>query len=236
MRSGKGTTAADYYFSLSLGRRRCYVNMNILEGVLRMWFVMRVRAMHSQILIAVVGWLCLGQLSQEAATRDAAGESVEVRYARAQLQLAEANLQRIEESNKRVARSVPASVVAEYRYDVEVAKARLAQVTGGKAGGEFQVWLRRAEAEQESAETSWQSASAANQRVPGTFAALDIERFRLRAEVARLQFERGRTLVDAGREAQLAWQVDLLDNQVQRLKEEAGRATSFVGFYPVWVW
>jgi hypothetical protein len=161
---------------------------------------------------------------------------VEVRYARAQLELAEANLRRIDESNKRVARAVPASVVAEYRYDVDVAKARLEQATGGKAGNEFRVWLRRAEAERKSAETSWQSASAANQRVPGTIGALDIERLRLRAEVARLQLERGRTLVDAGREAQLAWQVDLLDNQVQRLKEEAGRATSFVGFYPVWVW
>ena len=145
-------------------------------------------------------------------------------------------MRRIQESNKRVARAVPASVVAEYQYDVEVAKERLAQATGGKAANEFQVWLRRAEAEQQTADAAWKSAAAANERVTGTIGRLDMERLRLRAEVARLQFERGRALVGAGREVQLAWQVDLLDNQVQRLKEEAGRATSFVGFYPVWMW
>jgi hypothetical protein len=190
--------------------------------------------MYTAILVTVVGWCVLGQLAP--ATRDAAGESVEVRYARAQLQLAEANLSRVQESNKRVARSVPSSVVAEFQYDVEVAKARLEQVTGGRAGSEFQVWLRRAAAEQQVAETNRKSAVGANDRVPGTFGQLDIERFRLRSEVARLQLERGRMLVDAGREAQLQWEVELLDNQVQRLKEEAGRATSFIGLYPVWAW
>jgi hypothetical protein len=30
--------------------------------------------------------------------------------------------------------------------------------------------------------------------------------------------------------------VELLDSQIQRLKEEAGRATSFIGLYPVWAW
>ncbi|MGD9636012.1 MAG: hypothetical protein AB7G28_01745 [Pirellulales bacterium] len=189
--------------------------------------------MHIGILIGVVGW-CL--LSQVPAASDRSGESVDVRYARAQLQLAEANLTRVQESNKRVARSVPSSVVAEYQYDVDVAKARLEQATGGRAASEFQVWLRRAEAEQKAAATNWRSATAANQRVPGTFGELDIERFRLRAEVATLQLERGRLLTNAGREAQLQWEVELLDDQVQRLKEEAGRATSFIGLYPVWAW
>jgi hypothetical protein len=192
--------------------------------------------MNSGALAVVVGWIAFAQVSQAPPQRDATIENVNLRYARAQLQLAEANLRRVEESNQRVARSVPTNVVAEFRYDVEVARARLAQAADGEAKNEFQVWLQRAEAERKAANDSLKSALAANDRVPGTFRELDIERFRLRVEVASLQLERGRMLAGAGRTVQLAWKVDLLDNQVQRLKEEAGRATSFIGLYPVWAW
>ena len=81
--------------------------------------------MHAEILITVV--CCLGQLPQTPAPSDTISESVEVRYARAQMQLAEANLNRVEQINKRLARSVPSSVVAEYQHDVQVAKTRLEQ-------------------------------------------------------------------------------------------------------------
>ena len=154
----------------------------------------------------------------------------------AQLQLAEANLNRVEQINKRVARAVPSSVVADYQLDVKVAKTRLEQATAGGAAGEFQVWLQRAEAERKTAETTWKNATEVNQRVPGTYDALDVERFRLRAEVAKLQLERGQTLVDSGREAQVQWEIDLLDNQVQRLKEESSRATTIIRYYPSWRW
>lgn len=78
--------------------------------------------MHAEILITVLCWL--GQLLQAAASGDIT-ETVEVRYARAQVQLAEANLKRVEQSNKRLAGSVPNSVVADYQHDVQVAKTRL---------------------------------------------------------------------------------------------------------------
>lgn len=165
-----------------------------------------------------------------------AAESVDVRYARAQLELAEANLNRVQQSNKRVSGSVPGSVVAEYLHDVQVAKTRLEQATAGHAASQFEVWLQRAEAERETAETTWKKAAAVNKRVPGTFGPLDVERFRLRAEVAKLQLERGQALVDSGREAQMQWQIDMLDKQVQRLKEESRRATTFNNFYPAWLW
>src|SRR5262245_8413113 len=110
--------------------------------------------MHAAVLITVLGWCIFGQVAQVPVQRDSASESVDVRYARAQLQLAEANLSRVQESNKRVARSVPSSVVAEFQYDVDVAKARLAQATGGRAESAFQVWLRRAEAERKAADAA----------------------------------------------------------------------------------
>jgi hypothetical protein len=178
----------------------------------------------------------LGLQLQSSAPSNTAPESVEVRYARAQLQLAEANLDRVQQSNKQLERSVPSSIVAEYQEDVRVAKTRLQQATTGRAAGEFQAWLARAEAEQRSAETAWKNATAVNRRIPGTFVPLDVERYRLRAEVAKLQLERGQSLVGSGREAQLQWQSELLDNQVQRLKEENRDGTQFVGLYPRWWW
>jgi len=189
--------------------------------------------MTAQILLAVFCW---GQLSLAPETGDAVAENVEVRYARAQLDLAEANLQRIEQSNKRVARSVPSSVVAEYQRDVQVAKKRLELAAAGHDASEFTVWLQRAESEHKTAESAWRKALAVNRRVPGTFDPLDIERLRLRAEVATLQLERGRKLANASLEAQLRWEVDLLDNQVQRLKDESRRTTSTIYAYPFWRW
>jgi hypothetical protein len=176
------------------------------------------------------------QQIQKAAPGDTASEGVEVRYARAQLQLAETNLKRLEQSNKRMPRSVPSSVVADYQHDVQVAKTRLEQAVAGQVASDFQVWLRRADVEQRAADLAWKNATAVNARAPGTFHPIDVERFRLRAEVAKLQLERGQMLVDSGHEAQLQWEVDLLDNQVQRLKDETSRATTFIGFYPIWRW
>jgi exonuclease VII large subunit len=188
--------------------------------------------MHTEILITVV--CLLGQITQPSAPSRTVSESVEVRYARAQMQLAEANLNRVQQSNKRVPRSVPSSVVAEYQRDLDVAKERLEQATAGRSAGEFQVWLQRAQAEQQTADTTWKNATAVNARAPGTFDPLDVERFRLRTEVAKLQLERGQTLVDAGREAQLQWEADLLDNQLQRLKEESSPTSPFIRLYPYW--
>jgi hypothetical protein len=190
--------------------------------------------MHTEILIMVV--CLLGQITQAPAPSHTISEIVEVRYARAQMQLAEANLNRIDQSNKRLPRSVPSSVVAEYQHDVQVAKTRLEQATAGRAASEFQVWLQRAEAERRTAETTWKNATAANASVPGTIEPLDIERFRLRAEVAKLQLERGQTLANSGREAQVQWEIEMLENQIQRLKEESNQSPPFIGIYPSWRW
>lgn len=190
--------------------------------------------MNAALTIAIFIWV--GQTPPPPAPGDSKPESVDVRYARAQLQLAEANLRRVEQSNKKLPRSIPSSVVSEYQREVQVAKTRLDQATAGKAASDFQIWLQRADAEQKSAETSWKNAAAVNARAAGTFDPLDIERFRLRSEVAKLQLERGQALVDAGHEAQMQWEMDLLDNQVQRLKEESGRASPFIRLYPYWWW
>jgi hypothetical protein len=184
-------------------------------------------------LLRVIAILLVGQLKQSGppAPTDAAPESVEVRYSRAQLQLAQANLQRVQDINRRLPRSVPASVVADYERGVDVATAQLEQSQAGVGRNEFAVWLRRAEAAWKSGETAWKNAVAANQRSPRTFGALDVERLRLRAEVTRLQWERGQQLAAAPRESQLQWQVDVLNYELERQKEEGPRVAPFIRYY-----
>lgn len=178
--------------------------------------------------------LLLSQVAQSATPQNAPPESVDVRYARAQLQLAEANLKRVEQSNNRLERSIPSSIVAEYQHDVDIAKTRLQLATAPAAKGDFPVWLQRAEAERKTAETTWKNATTVNSRVPGTFDPIDIERFRLRADVAKLQLERGQSLANSTREAQLQWQLEVLSNQVQRLQEESRQPTPLTGYFPYW--
>jgi hypothetical protein len=187
--------------------------------------------MNVELLMTVV---CLAPVLQP--PPPAPAESIELRYARAHLQLAEANLDRVNQINKRVARSVPSSVVAEYQDDVTVAKTRLAQTIAGQAAGDFKPWLERAAAEQRTAEASWTVAQAVNRLAPGTFGPREVECYRLRAEVAKLQYERGQALVGADLEAQSQWKMDLLDNQVQRLNEETRRSATNIRTYPYWWW
>jgi len=149
-------------------------------------------------------------------------ESLDVQYARAQLALAEANLKRVEEINRRVARAVSDKVVDEYRGDLAVAKARLELTSRGDTDS-FQVWLRSAEANLKSAERAWQNATLANRHMPATVEPLDVERLRLRAEVCRVELEQGRALAGATRQAQLEWRVRTLTSEVDRLDEAVFR-------------
>jgi uncharacterized protein YPO0396 len=187
-------------------------------------------------LLMVIGYFFVGQVPEPSAPAPSgapASETVDVRYARAQLQLAQANLQRVQQINQRLARTVPASVVAEYQGDLDVAKTQMQQAESRSVADGFSVWLRRAESIWKNADTIWKNAVTIKQRSTGTFETLDIERFRLRAEVTRLQLERGQLLVRGPRESQLQWQLDLVNNEVQRLKEES-RTAPFARFWRVW--
>ena len=174
----------------------------------------------------------------KAAADTPSAETLDVEYCRAQLRLAKANLSRLEQINKKVPRTVPAVLVAERREDVATAQVRLQQAEAGSKGNEFYGWLRRARADLSEAETNWKKAVAANRRAPDTFEAVDVERYRLRAEVYRLQYKRGLALVDAPHEAQLAWRVELLTNELERVKEEATRvmpaARNYYYTFPAW--
>ena len=129
-----------------------------------------------------------------APSETSADEKLAVDYARAQLQLASANLERVQQINRRLARTVPESVVAEYARDLQVAKVQMRQAEANTPENQFPIWLERATSVWKTADAVWRNSLAVNGRSPGTIGTLDIERFRLRAEVCRLQLARGQRL------------------------------------------
>jgi hypothetical protein len=192
--------------------------------------------MHVELILAVA---LLGtiQPDERPAPREAAvEESLELRYARARLELARANLSRVEQMNKKLDRTVPGSVVADFRDAAATAELQFKQAAKEAPQDELAIWMRRAESAYRSAHNRWQTAIAANRQVKDTIPVLDVDRFRLRTEVARLQLERGKQLAGAPREAQLAWQVEMLNNEIELLKEETSRVAPFVRYYPIWLY
>jgi hypothetical protein len=166
--------------------------------------------------------------------KDERQPSLDARYAGAQVALAEANLKRLTEMNQKVANLVSADTLNSFQQDLKVAQAELAAATSRDAAHQFEVWLRRAESAVSYADLQWRSAVAANQRSAGVFSPIDVERRRLRLEVSRLELERGQALTHAAPDQQLVWEISLMNNELQRLKEEVLQPVTATPAYPTW--
>ena len=115
-------------------------------------------------------------------------DSLDVRYARAQYQMAEANMRKVGATNQRFPKTVSEAVINEYGEDLAVAKAQLDALQGARPF--FAAWVRRHESNMRIAEAYYKTATATNTRQTGSVDPLDLERLRLRVEVTRLQVER----------------------------------------------
>jgi hypothetical protein len=152
----------------------------------------------------------------------AQAESVDVRYARAQLQLAEATLRKALDQNRRVGETISAGLLAQFTDSVHVAKAQLQSAEHPGEADALAGWIRRAESAVREAENRLKRANEVNRLVAGTVAAIDIERLRLSVDIAKLQVERGQSVAKASSEAKLRWQVDMLSDELTRVKSQTG--------------
>ena len=91
--------------------------------------------MHCELLIAAALWAS-GQAAPAPAPPPfdvPPAKVLQMQYAQAKLLLAETNLIRIEQMNRRLARSVPSSVVAEFKSDVDEARLQVEQAASATA-------------------------------------------------------------------------------------------------------
>lgn len=195
---------------------------------------MLVTSRFAVVLVFAVACVLGNAVVRSGPAEDVKRANLEVQYAKAQLRVAELNLQKLKRSNVRLARTVPADVVGEYQQDVEVARLQVQAAESGDKADVFAVWLRRAAANETAAQAQWKSAVAANQASQNAIDPLDVERLAARAQMAKFQRERGRLLTAGPADAQTQWQISLLADDVQRLKEELLRGEPAARIYTRW--
>jgi hypothetical protein len=148
-----------------------------------------------------------------------AGNDFALRYAKAQLRLAELRLAKAEDMNRRVARTLAKGVVEQFADDVAFAKAQLAAAQNNEKHGSFNFWLRRAELELSDRQEQLRIATSANERVPNAYQPIDLDRMRASIELASLRVERAKQLEDAPEDAKLVWQLEIMAEELNRVDE-----------------
>jgi hypothetical protein len=197
----------------------------------RLWTVAGVGS-ASAFTLAIVATVVSADVADKPAAASESPQNLEMKYAEAQYKLAETNLRKVELTNQRFQKTVSASVIADYTEDLAIAKSQLDGVREGGHDVLFAGWIRRVESNLKTAEASYNSARLANQRQPGTVDALDVERMRLRVEIARLQLEQGKMLASATVDERLRWQVQVLNDEVASLKVQTSRIAPQTRVYP----
>ena len=133
-----------------------------------------------------------------------------------------------------MAHATPAGVVAEYRDDVALARARLAAAQSGESIDAFKFWVQRAAAASRSAQEQAAGAEAANRTLPNTVKAPDLARLHGQALVFKLLAERAQHLDGQPAAAQLAWQLEFLQFEHEQVHEELLVIGRNGGIAPVW--
>jgi multidrug resistance efflux pump len=149
--------------------------------------------------------------------------NIDVRLAEAKLKLAEADLRSATEWNRRLRGTIPKSTVEWLQQNVKLAKEQVDIARQGK-----QPWhalhVRQMEATLRTAQSRLERAEAMNRAAPSSASNLDLERFRLKVEVARLNLTKAQDPANIkSPEAHLQLQVDQLRDEVDRLKDQVER-------------
>jgi hypothetical protein len=142
-----------------------------------------------------------------------------LRYARKYLELTQANLSYDKKRIARIRGSVSETRMEEREEDVRVARQLLEAAEKGGQEREFAVFVRLAAAGYRAAYNNWQRAKMVHEKSSTAFSADDLKRLRLRAELALLNFEQGKSLIKSDAAAQTRWKMNLLFDEVLRLNE-----------------
>lgn len=147
-----------------------------------------------------------------------AKESLDDRYARASLRLAQMDLQKALDVNKQVARTLPPYAIEPLRAVVNIAEKQLQYALHEDAETLHHVHLAIAEAKVTAAEAQLEMALAVNKQTSGLYSDTEIGRLRLAAEVARLGLAKARAVNIQSHAEHLQWQVEELQKEVLQLQ------------------
>jgi hypothetical protein len=148
----------------------------------------------------------------------AAKESLDVRHARAHLELAKLDLRRAQEWNKRIPGLFSARTMDYLRKHVEVDSEQLKQNVGREYADVHEIYIRGAKAVIELANAEVQRKQAIFKLAHDDYNALELDRAIAVAKVAKLNYERTVAQKDSTHTfSYLQWQIEELRNQVLEL-------------------
>jgi hypothetical protein len=178
------------------------------------------RRLAGMLVILAVG-VALGRTAGSADPKDAKNEtdSLSLQWAKAQLKLAEMNLARIQELNKKVPRTLVGSMVQEFVEEVEQARLQLQIIEKSPQGDPYRTCIERVKMQLRAAEERAQRGLKTYESAPDVVSKNDVERLRLSAVVADLQLQRGLSLENATPHEQLQWQLEVYGKDLDRVKQ-----------------
>jgi hypothetical protein len=145
-------------------------------------------------------------------------ETIEVRYARSFLELAQLDLQKALEANNKAPGSVPDSVLQTRRGVLALAESQLSAAIRRARADAALTHIGKCERSVRAEEAEWRRALEANRKVPGSVSKTEVKPLRLVAEVAHLGLIKASAAdLDSAIEV-LQWQIDELRSEVRSLR------------------
>ncbi len=142
----------------------------------------------------------------------------QINYAKALLKVAQADLAKADEANKKVAGTIPPSVVFGLRNDVAMAEARVKGMLGLAKDEKDNEYIPAAEEAIRYAEEQLKLAQQANTRVPGASSKSELDRRQADVEVAHARLEVAKRLNTAAPMEVAEWELLQLQGDVHELQ------------------
>lgn len=142
---------------------------------------------------------------------------IERQIAGASLKLAEVELQVLVDANQKLANTFPRSAVERSQQALALAKERAAQAGKDDDADLHTSYVDLTKSEWDVADANYRAAVRANKQIKDAVPRLEVERFRLLAELAKLRYDRAQQAGKLPEIVLLNWQVEDLRNQIRRL-------------------
>jgi hypothetical protein len=174
-------------------------------------------------LLAVVALLGVG-VARHAMTAEPAGkdnsklDAVNMRYAEANLALAEAELNKAMGANRRFANTYPSAAIEYLHRSVDIAQARLQSLKNPDPKNRYASFIALSEGALKIAEADYNKAKMANERAGASVSPEELERLRCTVDVARLRYERAQLADDQPEAVVTHWYLQEIADEVLRLR------------------
>ena len=164
--------------------------------------------------------VALGRTAGSAAEEDDDKKlkSLAVACAQAKLKLAEMNLARAQELNRKVAGTLIGGMMNQFVKEVTLAKVDLDIAQKSTDNDAFQASIERVKLAVAAAKERAKVGLLTHEKAPMVVTKGDVERMRLFAVIVDLQLQRAEALTDASAEKKLDWQLEMIGDDLERIR------------------